>query len=175
MSKNYKLILPLILAAIIGISACSNDTGPRNAQFLTLSELRVTPGFEWFDQEYNNYQPDTNIINQIKAKLLTGGNDEFILYVNPSCACTGTQKQFPASIKILHESGIDEPRFKIYSMYSEGDNHPDMTRFRVNDLPTFFNRRDSIPVYSIMDSLTFYSINQPQNDWTIEEFVFRAL
>ena len=175
MEKGRKLF-SLLFLLIFGIlfTSCSDDEGPRNAQYITLAELRVTPGYEWFDPEYNSYKPDPAVIDSIKNQI-QNSNENFILYVNPSCNCSGTQVLFPSSIKVLHEAGIDEPRFKIYTMYSKSDNHPYMDNFTVIDLPSFFTVIDSMPKYSINDSLSRYMQIRPDSTWRIEDFVFRAI
>lgn len=171
-SKLYSLLLVILLT--ISIISCSDDNEPRNAQFITLAELRVTPGYEWFDPEYNNYQPDQTVIDSIKNQI-QNSDDEFILYVNPSCNCSGTQVLFPASVKVLYEAGINEPRFKIYTMYNKTDNHPYMNNFTVTDLPSFFTVIDTLPQYSINDSLRTYLQIRPDSTWRVEDFVFRAI
>jgi hypothetical protein len=171
-AKVYSFFLVIILS--ITVISCSDDEGPRNAQYITLEELRVTPGYEWFDPEYNNYTPDPAVIDSIKNQI-QNRSDDFILYVNPSCNCSGTQVLFPASVKVLHEAGIDEPRFKIYTMYNKSDNHPYMDNFIVNDLPSFFTVIDTLPKYSINDSLRVYMQIRPDSTWRVEDFVFRAI
>ena len=168
------IIATLMLVSIFGILSCSSDNGPGNAEFITLEELRITPGFEWFDVEYDAYQPVQSVIDSIK-NALTDNNPEFILYVNPSCNCTGTQKLFPASVKVLQEAGVFEPQFKIYTMYSEMDNHPYMNHFKIHDLPSFFTLANSTPEYSINDSLIYYNEMYPDTTWRVEDFVFKAI
>ena len=171
-TSKYKLIILSLIA--LGLFSCSDDTAPGNAQFITLEELRITPGFEWFDEGYNSYQPVQEVIDSI-ANAIKDSNKNFILYVNPSCSCTGTQKMFPSSIKILQAAGINEPQFKIYMMYLETDNHPYMNNFKVNDLPCFFTISDNIPDYSIYDSLTYYNESVPDSTFRIEDFVYKAI
>ncbi len=170
--KAYSLF-SIILIAII-LTACSDTNKPRNAQYITLKELRVTPGYEWFDSEYGNYKLDKAVIDSIK-KQFTNRKDDFILYVNPSCNCSGTQVLFPASIKVLHEAGISEQRIKIYTMYNQSDGHPYMNTFKVMSLPSFFTVIDTLPKYSINDSLKHYKLIRPDSTWVIEDFVYRAI
>ncbi len=170
--KTYIFIF--LLAISFALFSCSDDDTPRNAQFITLEDLRFTPGFEWFDEEYNNYQPVQSVIDSI-SNAIKDNNKEFILYVNPSCACTGTQKMFPASIKILLEANINEPQFKIYMMYHETDNHPYMDHYKVKNLPCFFTLTNDLPDYSIYDSLGFYNESVPDSTFRIEDFVFKAI
>ena len=173
MEQKIKIFASLFIISFL-LFACSNDDSPGNAQYITLDELRVTPGYEWFDPEYNSYTPDPAVIDSIKNQI-ANRTDEFILYVNPSCNCSGTQSLFPASVKVLHEAGIYEPRFKIYTMYSQSDNHPYMNHFTVTSLPSFFTIIDSLPNYSINDSMSYYMLNRPDSTWRIEDFVFRAI
>lgn len=166
-------IIALFFVSFILLS-CSENNSPGNAQYITLNQLRITPGYEWFDSEYNSYTPKQDVIDSIK-KQFADSQADFILYVNPSCNCSGTQLTFPASIKVLHEAGIDEPRFKIYTMYNQSDNHPYMDNFKVISLPSFFTLIDSLPRYSINDSLSYYMLHRPDSTWYIEDFVYRAI
>lgn len=165
-----------ILAGFISafLASCSDNDNIRDAAFITIADMQLTPGFEWFSPEYNDYQPKQDIIDSIKTKI-TSNNDLFILYMNPSCACIGTQKYFPATVKILNQAGIDEPRLKIYSMYRAVDRHPYQARFNVISLPAIFTVRDSLPVFSIMDTLALYENIYPNFDWKIEDIILKAM
>lgn len=174
MKKHTFKVWTLAALMLAFLSSCSDDDNIRDATFLTLDELVNTPGFEWFLPEYNNYQPKQDIIDSIKTRI-TINHDLFILYMNPSCACTGTQKQFPAAVKILNQAGIDEPRLKVYSMYRPIDRHPYQALYNVRELPAIFTVRDSLPMYSIIDTLALYEYIYPNIQWKIEDIIFRAL
>ena len=170
-SMSYKVAISIIFTVFI-LSSCSDDSGPRNAVYTPLNQLVSSPGFEWFTPEYNAYTPDPVVINQIKAKL-QGKNLQFVLFVNPSCACAGTQKQFPAAVKVLQESGIFEPNFKIYTFVTSEDMHPYMSRYSVNSLPCLFPMLDSIPQYSVIDTLNKYAVIDTNS--RLENYFLKAL
>jgi hypothetical protein len=170
MKRNIKYLI--LVSIMVLISSCSDDSGPRNAVFTQLNDLVSSPGFEWFQPEFEAYVPDTSVISQIKTALKTS-NKSFVLFVNPSCACVGTQKQFPAAVKVLKEAGINEPNFKIFTFTTVEDLHPYLNQFKVRVLPCLFTMQDTISTYSVIDSLNKYS--QIDTLARIENYLLKAL
>ncbi len=172
---SYKLISSLMFVlSMLLLGSCSNTSEPRDAQLTQLNTLRTSPGFEWFDPYYNSYTPNPTAISQIST-LLKKDSLYFIMFVNPSCSCTGTQQDFPATMKILQAAGIKEAQYGIYTMIGQGDKHPYMDRFKVNKLPSLCLMTGSTLKYSVMDSLNYYELMYPDTSYTIEDFVFKAL
>ena len=156
---KFTLFIVFTLISLI-LFSCKEDIPPREATYMPLNQLENEPGYSWLPGEINAYQPDISIINKIKA-ITDTTNYTFLVYVNPSCACSGTQKQFPATIKILQSCGISEPRYKIYSMISENDLHPFMTHLKLKILPTFMIMKDSNAIYSVIDSIPVFERRDP--------------
>jgi len=163
----------LLVFSMLLLGSCSNTSEPRDAHLTQLSTLRTTPGFEWFDPYYNSYTPDPIKISQISS-LLSQDSLYFIMFVNPSCSCTGTQQDFPATMKILQAAGIKESQYGIFTMIGEGDKHPYMDKFTVKKLPSLCLMVGSKFKYSVMDSLNYFKLI-PNSTYTIEDFVLKAL
>lgn len=174
--KKYRYLSFVILVNIFILVSCNTITTPEVATFVTVNQLKGTAGFEWFDAEYNAYQPDPVILSQIAAKL-QNDSCNFLIFVNPSCACTGTQKQFPATIKVLKSLGIDEPRFKVWAMVSEGDSHPYTKKFNIRKLPTFMIMDDSTARFSVIDTLISKQLLDPNPavPYTIEGMLLKGI
>jgi hypothetical protein len=157
------------------IQGCTEDIVPppgEEAKLMTIDEIKTTKGFTWFQTGYDKYTFDTNLVNEIKSKLVNT-DKTFLVFVNPSCACTGTQEHFPAVVKILRNAGIDEPKFKVYTMPYPDMKNPYTNIFKINYLPAFFIMKDNIALKSVFDSLSFY--RQSGSDVTIEESFLKCL
>jgi hypothetical protein len=135
MGKTMKIIrfLPLIAAVVIG---CSETPTEYVAEEFTVSQISRQPGYAWFLQEKDSYQPDPQLITQIQAKL--GTLDSCYLFVNPSCSCNGTQKHFPHFVRCMELAGFNEGNITIISMRTASTKHAHMARFHVQQLPSFF-------------------------------------
>lgn len=166
------LLQILFLGFVSFIISCESNPVASEAELMDLVELSKTPGFQWFDLEIDKYQPDSNLINQIKQEF-KASTFNLVMYVKPSCSCPGTQQQFPALIKTLRESGISEANYKVYSMNSEAALHPYDSIFKVNELPTFILFKDNKPVYSIGD--TFYIGQRTGKTYKLEELLLKGL
>jgi hypothetical protein len=158
------IIYSIILVLVYG---CQSTTGPdRNAVKLTIQELNQTPGYEWYELEYNKFSPNAALITQITQNYK---NNQFFLYVNPSCACTGTYKVFPSIMKCLLSAGVPEANINIYSMLDAGYNHNMMSKFSVNSLPQCFCEKTTTNYYSVVDSLNIYTALNPKDTASIIE------
>lgn len=170
--KNYKLLLFILISVFL--SSCDTTNTERDASLLTIEKLRFTPGYEWYDVEFQSYTPNPNTIAQIK-NILKNKDFNYYIYVNPSCACTGTQKQFPSIMKVLTESGVPENKFEIYSMLKTTNNQPHKNKLKVNELPAFFIVKDSIPIKSVLDTLAIRKATNPSYDPLIEDLFLELI
>ncbi len=148
MKKYYVYLLMLAIFSII--SSCT-DNPVIDAQTMDAEELKNLPGFSWYEFEVNSYNPLDTCITAVKSKF-NPNTDKFIVYVKPSCACTGTYKQFPAFMKTMSEIGIPKENYTVYSMSSTYNNYPEKSQFKIMELPTFMLLRNNQPVYSISDT-----------------------
>ncbi|MCS6965479.1 MAG: hypothetical protein NZ473_01740 [Candidatus Kapabacteria bacterium] len=156
----------IVIAALVLLS-CTQSTQPEyTAERLTLEQLRTTPGFAWFDTEYQAYSPDTALVAQIRAAYVPGLH-RFYVYVKPTCSCVGTQKLFPRFLRVLTDGGIRLNDCEIYAMRGAGDRHPHQNWLQIRQLPSFFIVRDVEVCGSILGEL-------PPGK-TIEQVVLEAL
>ncbi len=128
--------VPIALATLV--VGCTQSTQPEyTAERISLSTLRTTPGFAWFEAEVQSYQPDSAVVALIR-QAYRPGEHRFYVYVKPTCSCYGTQKLFPRFCRVLLDAGVAESDWEIYSMHASTDKHPHMHWLRVQQLPSFF-------------------------------------
>ncbi|GIV55643.1 MAG: hypothetical protein KatS3mg040_0411 [Candidatus Kapaibacterium sp.] len=135
MGKTMKT-LGAVLALMVVWIGCSDSPTEYVAEEFTVSQIARQPGYAWFLQEKDSYQPDPALVAQIQAKL--GTLDSCYLFVNPSCSCNGTQKHFPHFVRCMELAGFSSSKIAIISMRTASTKHAHMARFHVQRLPTFF-------------------------------------
>lgn len=156
--------------------SCEVSDSEKNAKLVTFQELiNLSPGFEWFPYEYNKYQPDVSVTKEIDSLWRLKGH-RFILFVNPSCNCQGTQVIFPTIVKILKSGNIPDSVIIIYSMLNTSYSHPFMNKFKVRNLPACFTEIDSnlSKYFSIVDTFELYRLKFP-GKYRIEDIVLLSL
>ncbi len=173
---KYMLLLTFAALSLGSFSCSENSDNPedKEAQLMSLSDIRNSTGYAWFDLEYNAYTPDTAVISNIKTAY-SGTGQEFLIFVNPSCACVGTQKRFPAIVRVLTDAGISEDKFKIYSMLVYNAPHPYKSAFTMERLPTLMVMNNGAAKYSVLDSLDFHHAYYPSDSVTIEQFILKGI
>lgn len=166
--------IAILLALIIFATSCDDSTVQEDAVLMTVEELAVTPGYTWFNTEYELYQPDQTVIDQIK-ELYSIDDHDFLIFVQPSCSCPGTHRLFPKFVKSMNISGIDESEYKIYSMSSTSTHTPYDTMLTINRLPAFFVLKNGQPIYSIIDTIDYNYLHDILYPNKIEEYLLEAL
>ncbi|GAB1431169.1 hypothetical protein MASR2M18_20040 [Ignavibacteria bacterium] len=136
----------ILFAGAAGCNQTNNAT--YEAEQLTLTQIRSTPGFSWFDGTVASYTPDAATIAKIAAEY-QAKKQKVYLYVNPSCSCTGTKMRFPQTVRILLDAGVKEQDIIVVSMHNESDKQPFPDRFAVRGLPSFFITKSDAPIYAI--------------------------
>ncbi|MCX8050368.1 MAG: hypothetical protein N3B17_00540 [Chlorobi bacterium] len=127
----------LLVLLLVGLAlGCSETPTEYVADEFTVSQIATQPGYAWFRQEKDSYQPDPALVAQIQSRL--DMLDSCYLFVNPSCSCNGTQKHFPHFVRCLELAGYSLDRIVIVSMRNASTKHHYMARFHVAQLPTFF-------------------------------------
>jgi hypothetical protein len=135
--KHLRLFAICTLLSI-GIISCSETTSvDTTAEQLSLQELRTAPGYSWFDAESTHYDTDTLTVAEI-ATALENNNCRVYAYVKTSCTCVGTQKLFPRVMKVLTDAKLSEDQIEIFSMRAPSNEHPHMSTFDVQSLPSIF-------------------------------------
>ncbi|MBM2815654.1 MAG: hypothetical protein HW421_2416 [Ignavibacteria bacterium] len=179
MNRNIKTILIKALAffpmgiifgwAFLLISCEETNTNSYQAKEIDYSRIEDYPGFIWFEPEFNIYFPDTSIVRQIK-ELYNPKQNKFFFYVSVTCICTKQQVEFPRVAKALSLANIPDSAFKVYSLNKPDYDYPYKSVLKIDSLPGIYIFRDSLPVYSVIDSLRAGDSTQ-----RIEKYVLEGL
>jgi hypothetical protein len=164
----------VVFAAAIIINSCDNSPVQVTAEKIDIATLSKTPGYTWYDDQFKQYQPKQEKLNEIIQKFKPSV-DKFIIYVKPSCSCAGTLQQFPAFMKILISSNIPDSCYSVYAMNSASNIHPYSSMYKVNEIPSFFLLKNGAPVYSVSDTLTKLTVNNETSTITLEELISASL
>jgi len=167
-----KILLSIYLIILFLLISCESNPVSTTAELIDIVKLSKTPGYQWYDLEVQNYNPDINIVNEVK-NVYNSSKHKFVIMVKPSCSCPGTQKQFPAIMKTFNLAGITQSNYLIYSVSSERTKHPYEKHFKINELPSIILMQDSLPVYSIAD--TFYIQRNLGSNKPLEYYLLEAL
>ena len=173
MKKNIYALLSII--ALVLLQSCTEPVPPveePTAKLMTIDEIKNTHGFTWYQKGYDKYSYDSSLIKELKSKLMNT-DKSFLIFVNPSCACVGTQEYFPAIVKILQNAGVNENKFKVYTTRTPEEKNPYNNILKINYLPAFFVMQNEVPLKSVLDSIVIYKETKPQI--TIEESLLKCL
>ncbi|MCX7908042.1 MAG: hypothetical protein N2560_00790 [Ignavibacteria bacterium] len=156
--KSFKTFFLVLLFIFV---SCEVSDVDKTAKLVTISELfSLAPGFEWFPYEFNKYLPDSTVSKQIDS-LWKLKRYRFILFVNPSCNCEGTQVVFPMIAKCLKSGNVPDSAIIIYSMLNTSYTHPYVEKFKVRSLPSCFTEIDSSKYFSVVDTFDLYKLKFP--------------
>lgn len=110
--KNFILILILLITSKIFAQQFNNSTVDtvKNKKMLigycTREAFQDTAFKDWFDEQYNSYQPDYETIDQLEGKL-----DDVTITIVMGTWCSDSKEQIPAFYKILDE--LNYPSDKV--------------------------------------------------------------
>ncbi len=125
----------LAFVAVVALTACSTQGPSDTAKLLTYDELITTPGYAWFPAEMSLYTPDQAMVDTI-AKYYNPATQKISVFVSPTCACTGSKRLFPRTIKALVAAGVDIKVIEFWSMRTVADMHPYSSTVSVKEIPT---------------------------------------
>jgi len=148
--KNLLLLLIISFTFI----SCTDNTPP-DVTLVTKEEMLSSKkiGFQWFNDTYMEYKPDTNNTINIKAKFnpLT---HRFILFGKPGCSCGDLNAEsFAQILKTLDICGVPEENIELFNIMDVKSKHPYSDILTIKKIPAYFVFKDNIPVYSIYDTL----------------------
>ncbi|GAB1370487.1 hypothetical protein MASR1M45_05480 [Candidatus Kapaibacterium sp.] len=172
MQRVIKYTFLLVVSVII--ASCSDTGNNVTAEKMTIQQLAVTPGYTWFNFEFNQYTPDSFAITEIKKEYNADAHS-FVIFAKPSCSCPGKHKQTPEFVKTLDLSQIPMDKCQIYSMASVSNNHPFKGAIEIKELPTIVVLKNGVPVFSVTDTLNSLNDNNPNNPMTIEQTLIMGL
>jgi hypothetical protein len=145
--------LILILLSCLVLFSCKEDE-VNEGYLINMVDFKKDPTYFWYQQKFDEYKPDTTYTLQAK-QIYSSSRDKFVIFVKPSCSCTGTQTEFPNFMKMLNSIGVNEQDIEVYRMSSHTDKHPLDKKLTLTDLPRFFLMRNGEVIYSISDSVIY--------------------
>ncbi len=154
MKLNIQSLTIMIFAIFILVSCEESPVDPE-AKIITIQEIAKLPGYAWFEPEVEKYEPNPDVISQIKQSFAKESHF-FYLFIKPSCDCNGIPVEFPDLIKVFRESGIPESSYNIYSMLSKTNKYPFSDKFTIKELPAFMVMKSGEAVFSIIDTMDAY-------------------
>ena len=75
---------------------------------VTQAKLVNNKNFTWFDNEYKNYQPNMELVNQLKPL-----KEDLKVLIIAGTWCSDTQRELPRFFKIANTVGIPEKNIEI--------------------------------------------------------------
>lgn len=154
MNTIQRLLLTVACCGLL--SACTDETPEYIAQRLTMRDLNSSAGYVWFPAETGAYTPNTEMVDVVRRGFGTGR--KVMIFVRPTCSCTGTQRLFPQVMKTFMEAGIDTSAIAVYSVRGTSDRHPYEDRFTLTKLPAFFQLKDDV-VTTFIDEANYSGSN----------------
>ncbi len=105
---------------------------------------------EYYNEGYNNYVPDENVVKQLKKK-----KKSLEIVVVMASWCGDSKEQVPKFYKILDEIGFKESKLKLIAVDGEktsGD--VDISGFGIELVPTFLFFKEDREIGKIVESPT---------------------
>ncbi|GGG19523.1 hypothetical protein GCM10011344_20270 [Dokdonia pacifica] len=116
MKKNILLILIVILFQNIGFSQSFNHEEKQNNRSLLLGKinkeaLNAPPYADWFAKGYDQYTPDTKIINILKEQL-----SPYTITAFMGTWCGDSKREIPRLYKVLEEAQFPLDRLTLIAV-----------------------------------------------------------
>lgn len=109
-----KKIIPLILFfALLGIEARAQKKEPSLLGVCSVRALETAPYSEWYTAGYGGYEPQSQIIEQIK-KLDPSKNSVRIFF---GSWCGDSKRELPKMMKVLKAAGFTEKNVQLIGVY----------------------------------------------------------
>lgn len=144
--------IPAVVAAVaLVLAACSTQGPSDTAQLLTYDELVVTPGYAWFPAEMSLYTPDQAMVDTI-ARYYNRDAQKISVFMSPTCACTGSKRLFPRTIKALIVAGVNINDIEFWSMRTVADMHPYSSKVPLTQIPTVVVLKNGVEAGRIEES-----------------------
>ena len=157
MKKNIFLIFIVFTFHTIGFSQSFNQEKTQNNSSLLLGKinkdaLRKAPYSNWFIKNYNQYTPDSKVINALKEQL-----PSYTITAFMGTWCGDSKRETPRLYKILEESQFPLDRLTLIAVarngkaykQSPGGEHEGLNIHRV---PTIIIYKDGKEVNRIVES-----------------------
>jgi thiol-disulfide isomerase/thioredoxin len=105
---------------------------------VTQAKLINNKNFTWFDNEYKNYQPNMELVNQLKPL-----KEDLKVLIIAGTWCSDTQRELPRFFKIANTVGIPQKNIEIV-MVNENKvcTSFNISVLEVTNVPTFIFFKD---------------------------------
>lgn len=134
--KSKVLFIAIILVSSCGIFK-NNSSKVLNGR-ASQATFTHNKQFDWFDNEYNAYKVNNELINQLKPLK----NDLKVLIVAGSW-CGDTQRELPRFFKIANEVGIPHQNIELIMVdESKVSSAINVSVLQVSNIPTFIFFKD---------------------------------
>lgn len=173
-----KNILSFFIAAIsfsFLVISCDGTTSVKDeASLLNLNTIQNEVGYSWFYMEAERYEPDPDIIAQIKA-VFDPQMHSFLTFSEPSCSCGSRNATFSHFIKVLLEADVPESNITMYSLQNPETEHPYSDVVDFNALPQFYVLKDTTIIMDVQKEKSDFAVQNPDDTITYEELILEAL
>lgn len=112
--KNFIILILLFVSGISEAQQFNNTTidTVKNKKMLigycTREAFQDTAFKDWFDESYNSYQPDFEILDKLEGKL-----DDISITIVMGTWCSDSREQVPSFYKILDEINYPSEKVKL--------------------------------------------------------------
>jgi hypothetical protein len=168
-----KIALTAFAIVALTMTSCDEDEN-YVAQELAFEEIGNTPGFGWFDAAFDDYSPNPDTVAKIKT-VYNSEEHKLLVFGKPGCSCTDALKDFPKSVKAIYDSDIDFNNCEIWSMNDLTAEHPYEDKITIISLPAFYVFKNGEPIYSVIDSLDYYTTFVQGADGRVETYLLWGL
>lgn len=173
-----KNILSFFVAAIslsFLFISCEDTTSVKDeASLLNLNTIQNEVGYSWFYMEAEKYDPDPDIIAQIKA-IFDPQIHSFLTFSEPSCSCGSKNAALSHFIKVLLQADVPESNITMYSLQNPETEHPYSDVLEFNTLPQFYVLKDTTIIMDVQKEKSDFAVQHPDDTITFEELILEAL
>lgn len=173
--KKTIIILTAIISILLLLNACEDSNSANDeATILHRSTIQNQVGYTWFYVEVDKYEPNPEVIEQIKATF-DPEIYSFLVFTQPACSCESKQLAFPQFMKVLFDSDIPDSNYIMYAMQSEKTEQPHEDIITISNLPEFYVLKDSLVIMNIRQAMSDFVTTHPDDSTSYEELILEAI
>lgn len=143
--KKYIAIASFLLCSALGLQSCisqkvvvnreveSSKFGALLLGHQATEQFQKEPFSQWFQQEYNDYTPNTEVIKKLKKEKVSSAK----IVVFLGTWQEESQREFPKIMKVLDVAGYPKNRLEIIALNSKNESPTgDETPYNIQKIPT---------------------------------------
>lgn len=108
MKKLFILILVLLPFCLFA----QTESAPMLLGRISKDDLTKAPYNKWFDKEYNNYEVNRNVVEQLKRLNLK----DYTITIFMGTWCGDTHRELPRFIKVLEQADVPSTKVEIVAL-----------------------------------------------------------